>query len=110
MNPVAGEQGERPSPYKGGLFRVGIRVPDNYPAEAPEVHFQTRIWHPQVVPESGKPCVDFLKEQWKPTCGVRDVLVMLRQLLASPSQSEWGVRRGAAGHRGRAAEREQACV
>jgi ubiquitin-protein ligase len=130
VNPDANAKGDRPSPYKGGLFRVAIKVPDSYPAEAPEVRcgapplrapttqtarasivltafafvpcvprrrlsqvaFQTRVWHPQVAPESGKPCVDFLKEQWKPTHGLRDVLVMLRQLLGSPSQSECGRR------------------
>lgn len=54
-----------------------------------QVAFQTKVWHPQIAPDSGKPCVDFLKEQWKPTHGIRDVLVMLRQLLGSPSQSEW---------------------
>ena len=52
-----------------------------------QVSFKTRVWHPQIEPESGKPCVDFLKEQWKATSGLRDVLLMLRQLLGSPSQS-----------------------
>jgi ubiquitin-protein ligase len=41
--------------------------------------------------ESGKPCVDILKEQWKPTLGLRDVLVMLRQLLASRSWLQPGI-------------------
>ena len=137
MNPDPNAKGDRPSPFKGGLFRIAIKLPDSYPAEPPEVRgslsvvrglfncvderspcvpptriypgphpcisthsfhhlrthalqvaFQTRVWHPQIAPESGKPCVDFLKEQWKPTHGLRDVLVMLRQLLGSPSQSE----------------------
>ena len=32
--------------------------------------------------------MDLLKEQWKPTLGLRDVLLMLRQLLASPKSDE----------------------
>lgn len=70
------------------MFKIEIRLPSNYPQDPPDVKFATRIWHPQVDRESGKPCVDFLKEQWKPTLGLRDVLVMLRQLLGSPSACE----------------------
>ena len=123
MNPVPDDKGDRVSPYKGGLFRVQIKVPDNFPTEPPEVTFLTRVrawgprrdlslshsngrdtvrppapphpltpspqvWHPQIAPDSGKPCVDLLKEQWKPTLGLRDVLLMLRQLLASPKSDE----------------------
>ncbi len=55
-----------------------------------QVMFVTRVWHPQVDYETGKPCVDFLREQWKPTMGLRDVLVMLRQLLASPTAGKLG--------------------
>lgn len=89
-NPVAGASGERESPYKGGMFKIEIRLPGNYPQDPPDVKFATRIWHPQVDRETGKPCVDFLREQWKPTLGLRDVLVMLRQLLGSPSACERG--------------------
>ena len=39
VNPVAGAAGDRPSPYRGGLFRVSIKLSDNYPADAPEVRF-----------------------------------------------------------------------
>ena len=104
VNPVANAKGDRPSPYKGGLFRVQIKLSENYPIEPPEVRgcerrarwtsgmrrwlvqrvhtvihlvcavacpaqvaFNTRVWHPQIAPDSGKPCIDFLKEQWKLT-------------------------------------------
>ena len=79
------------------VYAVAPRCPTprahrRYPARvlrAAQVAFQTRVWHPQIAPESGKPCVDFLKEAWKATSGLRDVLVMLRQLLGSPSQGAW---------------------
>ena len=88
VNPLKNAEGDRLSPYRNGLFRVHLKISENYPAEAPEATFQTKIWHPQIAPDSGKPCVDYLKEQWKSTMGIRDVLVMLRQLLASPSQGK----------------------
>jgi hypothetical protein len=82
---VPADAGDRPSPYAGGFFTAEVHLPPNYPQDAPEVAFITKVWHPQVDYETGKPCVDFLREQWRPAMGLRDVLVMLRQLLASPS-------------------------
>lgn len=96
VNPVKDEQGNRPSPFKGGLFRINLKIGENYPMEAPEVAFQTRVWHPQVSPDNGKPCVDLLKEQWNPKLGIRDVLVMLRQMLGNPT-TEGGVNSEACG-------------
>ena len=104
VNPDSAATGDRPSPYAKGLFRVALKFGDTYPREAPEVAFTTRVWHPQVDVASGKPCVDYLRTQWKDTLGVRDVLVMLRQLLASPSACAWGrggVRWGRTGWGGR---------
>jgi ubiquitin-protein ligase len=53
-----------------------------------QFHFATRVWHPNVHPETGKPCVDLLREAWKPTMTVRDLLVFIRELLAAPNASE----------------------
>ena len=39
VNPDSKSEGDRPSPYKGGLFRVSIKLPDSYPAEPPQVCF-----------------------------------------------------------------------
>lgn len=74
----------RASPYAEGLFRVALKLSDSYPAEAPDVRFTTRLWHPLVNEADGRLCVDFLKSQWTPTLGVRDVLVALRRMLAQP--------------------------
>lgn len=66
------------------MFRVALKLSDSYPAEAPDVRFTTRLWHPLVNEADGRLCVDFLKSQWTPTLGVRDVLVALRRMLAQP--------------------------
>jgi hypothetical protein len=51
VNPVASSKEERPSPFKGGLFRVSVKLPDNYPAEPPEVRADcgNRVWRQSVV-------------------------------------------------------------
>ena len=41
-------QGPRDTPFQGGVFELGIRVPDQYPLVPPAVHFRTKIFHPNV--------------------------------------------------------------
>ncbi len=79
---------ERPSPYSGGLFRLRVVIPDEYPRGPPVVTFATRVWHPNVEAESGKMCADFITGAWKPTSTIRDLLVMVRDLMASPNASD----------------------
>lgn len=50
--------------------------------------FRTRVWHPNVNLESGKPCIDGLRETWKATSTIRDVLQYVRDLLADPNPSD----------------------
>eukprot|EP01134_Creolimax_fragrantissima_P000688 CFRG0688T1 len=40
-------------PYKGGLFRFDIIIPEKYPHEIPTVQFRTFLFHPQVSLEDG---------------------------------------------------------
>lgn len=87
MDPAGGKDA-RPSPYAGGIFRLSIKVDETYPANAPDVKFLTRVWHPNINLEAGKPCADSLREAWKPTSTLRDVLVFLRDLLAAPNGSD----------------------
>lgn len=76
-------------PYASGMFRLRLSLPDDYPRTPPAVEFLTRIWHPNVHYESGRPCVDLLREAWKPgASSLRDVLVTLRELLASPNAAD----------------------
>lgn len=69
-----GAAAPRPLPYAGGTFRLRLTFPLDYPNSPPAVHFVTHIWHPQVELPSLKPCVDVLKNGWKPTKTLRDVL------------------------------------
>ena len=65
--------------YKGGLFYLKIKFPDNYPNSKPEIFFTTPIYHLNVkffangVQPLGHICLSTLNE-WKNTYSLRKVL------------------------------------
>ncbi|KAE8355536.1 ubiquitin-conjugating enzyme/RWD-like protein [Aspergillus coremiiformis] len=79
---LAGPQG---TPYSHGLWRVHLKMPDDYPKSPPKATFKTRIWHPNVEELTGAVCVDTLKRDWKATLTLKDVLVTISCLLIYPN-------------------------
>ncbi|GAD98341.1 ubiquitin conjugating enzyme E2, putative [Paecilomyces variotii No. 5] len=79
---LAGPQG---TPYSQGLWRLHLKVPEDYPKSPPKASFKTRIWHPNVDEVTGSVCVDTLKRDWKPTLTLRDVLITISCLLIYPN-------------------------
>ncbi|XP_017152246.1 ubiquitin-conjugating enzyme E2-22 kDa-like [Drosophila miranda] len=72
------------SPYEGGVFVVKILVPDTYPVVPPQVEFRTRIWHPNISPESGAISLDILWKGWSPDMSIRTILMTVRNIIAIP--------------------------
>lgn len=70
---LAGPHG---TPYSAGLWRLQLRIPEDYPASPPKATFRTRIWHPNVEESTGAVCVDTLKRDWEPKLTLRDILVV----------------------------------
>lgn len=70
---LAGPQG---TPYTQGLWRLHMKMPEDYPKSPPKATFRTRIWHPNVEETTGAVCVDTLKRDWKPELTLRDVLIV----------------------------------
>ncbi|KAE8149300.1 ubiquitin-conjugating enzyme/RWD-like protein [Aspergillus avenaceus] len=79
---LAGPQG---TPYSQGLWRVHLKMPDDYPKSPPKATFKTRIWHPNVEESTGAVCVDTLKRDWKSTLTLKDVLITISCLLIYPN-------------------------
>ncbi|KMU91703.1 ubiquitin-conjugating enzyme E2 S [Coccidioides immitis H538.4] len=63
------------TPYSQGLWRLHLRIPEDYPKSPPKAAFRTRIWHPNVEESTGAVCVDTLKRDWEPKLTLRDVLI-----------------------------------
>ncbi|PWY89758.1 UBC-like protein [Aspergillus heteromorphus CBS 117.55] len=79
---LAGPQG---TPYSQGLWRLHLKMPEDYPKSPPKATFKTRIWHPNVEESTGAVCVDTLKRDWKSNLTLKDVLVTISCLLIYPN-------------------------
>ena len=54
------------SPYHGGVFKLDITFPREYPFRPPQVKAETRIFHPNISAQGGI-CLDILKDNWAPS-------------------------------------------
>ncbi|KAI8602912.1 putative ubiquitin conjugating enzyme E2, partial [Dissophora ornata] len=76
------------SPYKGGVFKIEIIFPADYPFKPPQVTFRTAIYHPNI-DINGAICIGLLKsDQWKPATRVTQVLRALVTLLEQPNPDD----------------------
>lgn len=40
--------GPQGTPYEGGVYKVDIRIPNDYPFRPPSMKFETKVWHPNI--------------------------------------------------------------
>ncbi|KAK9068315.1 hypothetical protein SSX86_012426 [Deinandra increscens subsp. villosa] len=74
------------SPYAGGVWKLRVELPDNYPYSSPSIGFVTQMYHPNVDLMSGTVCVDVLNQTWSPMFDLVNVFEMfLPQLLLNPN-------------------------
>ena len=77
--------GPSDSPYEGGVFKLGITFPQDYPFSPPSVIFLTQVYHPNVTTSSGTICLDILKGNWSPALNIGKVLLSISSLLTDPN-------------------------
>jgi len=79
--------GPEDSPFHGGIFRLSINFPSEYPFKAPIITFKTRIYHPNINAAGGI-CLDILKSQWSPALSISKVLLSILSLLTDANPSD----------------------
>ncbi len=81
---IFGPQG---SPYQGGVFKLSIVFPANYPFKAPQITFVTPIYHPNIS-RTGSICLDILGSEWSPALSISRVLLSISSLLTEPNPDD----------------------
>ena len=73
--------------YSGGIFRLIISFPNNYPFKPPKVKFKTRMYHPNI-DNFGSICLDILKKNWSPVLNIVKLLLSICSLLTDPNPDD----------------------
>lgn len=79
--------GPEDSPYTGGIFKLRIQFPVDYPFKPPHIQFLTKIFHPNIN-SAGMICLDILKTQWSPALTISKVLLSICSLLTDPNPKD----------------------
>lgn len=80
-------EGPPGTPYEGGVFKLELFLPEDYPMTAPRLRFLTRIYHPNI-DRLGRICLDVLKDHWSPAMQIRTILLSVQALLSSPNPDD----------------------
>ncbi|EGR32359.1 protein kinase domain protein [Ichthyophthirius multifiliis] len=77
--------GPEDSAYSEGIFEIKINLNQNYPIQAPQMIFKTRIFHPNIHWETGEICLDIIKDQWTPSWTLESLCRAIQQLMSNPN-------------------------
>lgn len=79
--------GPQDSAYDGGVYKLELFLPEEYPMTPPKVRFLTKIYHPNV-DRLGRICLDILKDKCSPALQIRTVLISIQALMSAPNPDD----------------------
>jgi len=86
LNWELGIPGKEGTDWEGGLYKVMLRFPPNYPTEPPKCKFTPPIYHPNVF-QGGEICLSILNEDqdYRPSITVKQIAMGIQDLLDNPN-------------------------
>ena len=75
--------GPEETPYEGGVFKIQVKFPNDYPFKPPDLKFSTPIYHINVS-RKGKVCLAEILDEWKPQFSMKEIIGWIDMLITDP--------------------------